>query len=340
MFKRQTLFVLGAGSSAEVGLPVGTQLAETIGKKVDIRYDGTKHTGQGDLDLYDNLTRGGAFTGQHALEFQSAGWRIRDGIRLAQSIDDFLDLHRSDKFMTTYGKAAIVKAILEAERNSKLFYNRFGGAERNAFDPALIADTWFVKFMHRLGRGIPKESASTLLNRVSFINFNYDRCLEYFLTHAIRALYNLRYDELPAILASLRLVHPYGAIGGDVEFGGRVDYSAEAQRIKTYTEQIEDASIVEQIREEVVRAECIVFLGFAYHSQNLSILNPRRKMDYKPVYGTAYKMSKADVEVVVNQIANFFDIPGSYAATGMVKLESLKSADLFDYYAKSLSGGD
>jgi len=53
MFHRQTLFVLGAGGSYEAGLPVGTELAKTIQKKMDIRLGEFNNTiGSGDKDLY------------------------------------------------------------------------------------------------------------------------------------------------------------------------------------------------------------------------------------------------------------------------------------------------
>ena len=38
MFESKTVFVLGAGASHEVGLPVGSGLAEIISKKLDIRF--------------------------------------------------------------------------------------------------------------------------------------------------------------------------------------------------------------------------------------------------------------------------------------------------------------
>ena len=136
------------------------------------------------------------------------------------------------------------------------------------------------------------------------------------------------------------MIHPYGAIGDDVQFGStHADYVAEAQHIKIYTEQIEDATIVDQIREEVLRAECIGFLRFAYHSQNMSILKPVSEMNEKHVYGTAYKMSDADVVVVQNQIAQFCKEPKNQMP--YAKLENkLKSTGLFDHYARSLTGGD
>jgi len=288
MFKRRTLFILGAGSSAEVGLPVGTQLADTIAKKLDVRYDHLRPIGEGDLTLFESVKMPFVRSGPDPSKVQFAGWRIRDGIRLAQSIDDFLDLHRNDKVMTIYGKAAIVKSILEAERNSKLFFNpHVGTAARKAFDPAIITDTWFVKFMRMLGRGIPKESATELFNRVSFINFNYDRCVEHFLSNAVQALYSLEGHQLQPIIAGLRVIHPYGSIGKEVAFGStRADYLGEAERIKTYTEQIGDDGVIDEVRAEVQSAECIVFLGFAYHSQNLSMLMSPQSMKHKFIYGT------------------------------------------------------
>jgi hypothetical protein len=95
------------------------------------------------------------------------------------------------------------------------------------------------------------------------------------------------------------------------------------------------------MQAEVLWAECIVFLGFSYHSQNVSILKPAHPMDHKPVFGTAFGMSDADVSVVATQIADFFGQPTSYKMSGMTKLENkLTCAKLFDNYARSLSGGD
>jgi hypothetical protein len=72
MFNRQTLFILGAGSSYEAGLPVGKGLAKLIGAKMDIRFDfGTTHVGSGDLDLFNHVTHR-ARSG--APRYQEAAW--------------------------------------------------------------------------------------------------------------------------------------------------------------------------------------------------------------------------------------------------------------------------
>jgi len=53
-------------------------------------------------------------------------------------------------------------------------------------------------------------------------------------------------------------------------------------------------------------------------------------------------MSDADVEVVSSQIATFFEpVMDSRGRARFINIENkLRSTDLFDYYAKSLTGGD
>jgi hypothetical protein len=183
MFRTQTLFIIGAGASAELGLPVGRALAQTIAAKMDIRFEfGLKHIGGGDLDLYQNITQQRR---DRIDEFQNAGWLIRDGVGLAASIDDFLDQHRTNEVANLYGKAAIVKSILEAERKSRLYFDRFGGSKTD-LNVANLTNTWLVKFVHMLGRNVPKENVREIFDPVSFIVFNYDRCVEFFLGNRCR----------------------------------------------------------------------------------------------------------------------------------------------------------
>ena len=56
MFHRKTLFILGAGASAEIGLPVGGGLASVIASKMDVRFEmGHRPIGTGDFDLYSRI---------------------------------------------------------------------------------------------------------------------------------------------------------------------------------------------------------------------------------------------------------------------------------------------
>jgi hypothetical protein len=341
VFNRRTLFIVGAGASAEVDFPVGTQLARNIGAKMDIRFErGFDPVGTGDHNLYSHIVH---LRRQDANQFQPAAFRIRDGIAFAQSIDDFLDQHRNDPYVNLYGKAAIVQAIVEAERSSKLFINRHEGVDK--FDAERLADTWFVKFMYMLSRGIPRDNVADIFDQVSFIVFNYDRCIEHFLINALQRAYSIRFEEAVAIVGGLQIIHPYGVVGdlSQVPFGAtRINCVALAESIKTYTEQLAAADVIAPIAAEMQRAECIVFLGFAYHSQNMRLLRPTEPMATKPIFGTGHRMSDSDIEVVSNNIASFFkQTLNSKQREHVIRIESkLKCAELFDNYARSLTGGD
>ena len=313
---------------------------------LDIRFaDGVNNVGSGDMDLFAHIRHGFR---HEANEYLRAGWIIRDGIRLSHSIDDFLDLHSQDARLNLVGKTAIVKSVLEAERNSKLFYQRQG----EDVDLALLQNTWFVKFMQMLGRGTSRENVRTIFDSVTFIVFNYDRCLEQFLLHALQRLYSIPDVDASQILSAVRIIHPYGVVGElqtrtayeGTSFGSgadlRADYVGLSKKIRTYTEQMTDQKLLTRIHEEVTKAECIVFLGFAYHTQNMRLLWPPKGMPHKFVFGTAYGMSDADTEVVSHQIAGRFT-PNmtSKMREDIIKIESkLTCAGLFDHFALSLPG--
>ena len=120
-------------------MPIGPKLAAAIGKKADIRFEHfNKPIGEGDLQLFTQITN---HMRTDTNEFQEAGWRIRDGITLSQSIDDFLDLHRHNPHVNLFGKAAIVKTILETGRASTLSLNR-DDSGRESFQPEKLADQY------------------------------------------------------------------------------------------------------------------------------------------------------------------------------------------------------
>jgi hypothetical protein len=113
-----------------------------------------------------------------------------------------------------------------------------------------------------------------------------------------------------------------------------------ARGIKTYTEQVRDEKMITTISNKLKEAEHIVFLGFAYHDQNMQLLFPAERFRYKPMFGTAFGMSDSDVNVVSDQLVGWFDkIPSAAQRSALIKIENkLKCADLFDNYAKSLTG--
>jgi hypothetical protein len=336
MFRKKTLFIVGAGASKEPDLPLGAEPASRISSKMDIRFEhGFEPIGTGDMTLFQQITyrRGGLPN-----EFQNAAWLIRDGVLLSRSIDDFLDVHRNDKYAQLYGKAAIVQCILEAERGSKLYFGQTSDLQK--FNPARLADTWLIKFMQVLTPGIPREDIRQIFDNVSFITFNYDRCIEFFLLNALQTVYGIREQEAQSALDELEIIHPYGVIDISVPFGTtQANWVQLSNNIKTYTEQIAAGDVTRRINAQIEAAEQIVFLGFAYHEQSMMLLNPPEELSTRPIFGTAYGMSDSDVSVTGHQLDAWFGGRDVRAyRRSLIRIENkLKSAALFDHYAKSLT---
>jgi hypothetical protein len=357
MFNRKTLFIIGAGAGFDIDVPVGRALAQDIAQRTLVKLDHgqlSKATVDEDLAL-SFFERGDPKANEYIKAFQL----IRNGVLLANSIDDFLNIHEDSPEVVTVGKAAIVRSILHAERHCKLYVDPSN--IYNKLDVARIRDSWFVKFMQVLGPGRKVHEVESVLDNVSFINFNYDRCLEYFLRHALALMYGIEPKQASEIVAKANISHPYGSVGPleRVPFGGiehsRLDYRDLSQAIKTYTERIEEQEILQNIKSAVREARCLVFLGFAYHKQNMSLLKPAPSRKVKQIYGTAYEMSDSDVSEVVEELGSYFPSrEGAPQEMGMMGIASagviadmhhnirienkLTCTLLFDYYAKSLAG--
>ena len=343
MFNRRTLFIVGAGASAEVDFPTGPQLARNIGDRLDF----TEGTKTGDRELLAKLRE--HYQPQTVIP---AALRIRDGIVLSPSIDEFLDIHKDDPDVQKVGKPAIARAILNAERESKLFIDSKNG--QVALDTRAVVDTWYVRLMHMLSVGIAKKDVHTITNSVSFVVFNYDRCLEHFLFHALQQQYAVSPDEAHDILQSTTIIHPYGTVGeldtdvdrSGVPFGGLLlqndDYVRRGKTIKTFAEAASD-EISLSVRDEVSKASCIVFLGFGFHKANMSLLTPGKLLDQIPIFATAYKTSDSNVESVKNDLGAMCKkvprINGSDINPFIYVDANLKCAQLLDAYSRKIQGG-
>jgi hypothetical protein len=337
MFRRRTLFILGAGASREADLPCGDQLALRISEKLNIQYSFGKYKGGGDGSLFDIFRtkfRSDVNTYLHAASL------IRDGIHLADSIDNFLNLHRENDELILLAKATIAKSILEAERESKLWYD-----DSNAYNSLKFRDlhaTWFAKFMKVLSKDVPRSLANTVFDNVSFIVFNYDRRLEHFLHHAVQRLYGFTHQEAASICDEAQIEHPYGVVaplriesGHGLKFGERdTNWIELASNIKTFTEQTLDGDQLNSIRTKVQSAECIIFLGFAFHEPNMIMLRPDSPIQPIPIYSTGFGFSDEDSRNLVIELSSMLkDSPRDTIRFG----NKLKCADLFDTYSRSLA---
>lgn len=211
MFTRKTLFVIGAGASFELGLPLGDGLKKSIAGLLNITFpDGWNQT-TGDYQIAEILKAKAQSEGNRDWNYLlHKCWLIRDALPGSLSIDNLLDAHRRDPDIAFIGKLAIAKAILTAERSSKLFVNLRTERELSFAD---VADTWLVPLFQLMSEGVSKEEAITLFDKLTFVVFNYDRCLESFLPLALRLYYGFSDNETIELIKNARIIHPYEARG-------------------------------------------------------------------------------------------------------------------------------
>ena len=197
--------------------------------------------------------------------------------------------------------------------------------------------------MQILTDGRRKENINQLFEDVYCITFNYDRCIEHFFFHALQNYYNIKPDEAAGIMQGFKIFHPYGMVGRLPWQGGRVstpfgadvsgrDLLSLAEQIKTYTERIEDEEAITEMRQLVQKAKVIVFLGFAFHQQNMRLIKPDQKSKAKRVFATARGISSGDTAIVEKQIK---DLLGT--ATPVILRHDLFCVGLFDEFRRSLS---
>ena len=311
---KKITFILGAGASKDFGLPTGAELTTAIADKVDIRFrDGIEQI-SGDRTITGALTQLARHPDGRQGDinpFLNAGWSIRDAMPQASSIDTFIDIHRQNKKLEVIGKLAIVSAVLDAERRSSLYIDPRQEEPRLPFGD--VASTWYSRLFQIIAAECPKEQLEDRLKQVSFIIFNYDRCLEHYLFHGLQNYYRINADEAAEILSTIAIVHPYGQVGdlpwqdrrAGIQFGSSASSAtllSLSARIKTFTEQIESHVEIENLQQLIVQSEIAVFLGFGFHTQNLKLLRSEQKTGIKRVFATAIGISDSDCKVLSGEI--------------------------------------
>jgi hypothetical protein len=308
----RTVYILGAGASKEVNLPMGVELKTRIAKAVDIRFEGGVRQVSGDYLITEALrlhVQSGVPPSRDINPYLHAGRRIRDGMPQAISIDNFVDAHVDDTRVATCAKLAIVRAILEAEDKSLLHVDRRSAQSRIEF--ARLEKTWYMPFFQLLTENCRKSDVNARLSSIAVVAFNYDRCIEQYLFYALQNYYGLQAEEASEALTRLEIHHPYGKVGSlpwmdprsGIEFGNEPNARQLLEissQIKTFTEGTDPATPeFQRITQLMSQASTLVFLGFAYHRLNLDLLFPPRVIvpssPLRRIYGTAFGISVDDV---------------------------------------------
>jgi len=312
MFNKKTVFVVGAGGSREVGLPMGEQLKSEIAQRVDIKFPDGYTQASGDRKITDALRLFSEKRGERDInQYLHAGWAIAAAMPQAISIDNFLHTHSEDQYIVQIGKLGIVSSILSAERSSSIYSRR---DDRIKFEN--VKTSWHNTFTRMLLEGVQRSRLDKVFENVSFITFNYDRCIEHYLSHAIANYFLLDIKQAQEIVSQLTVIHPYGRVGrlpwqhGDttgVEFGLDIHSSQMADvasQVRVFTERVEDETVVKAMHGLIAEARLVVYLGFSYGSMNLDLLSLTEAPEPRNVLGTAYNISKPNVESIIVDLKN------------------------------------
>jgi hypothetical protein len=314
------LFVIGAGASAELEMPVGQGLKAQIKGLLTFEFDGAFGPSKGSKSIASELERLFREEKLSNLQFKQLYYAAEiatKGLGLAESIDSYLDLHRENKEVSLMGKMAIVEAILAAEEKA---YKRLFNSEHTVIDLNFIENTWYAKLLRHLTRGKPKEDINNIFKNISFIIFNYDRAVELIFPMLLSYLYDVDLETAVSSFEKATIIHPYGKVGNLLHpsqgwargFGKKSKHLSEhALEINTFTEGESNITLAQSIDDAVARASTIVFLGYGFIEMNNSILMRAPIKKVERVFGTAKGLSSSDLTSISERICEGFHKPRS-----------------------------
>ncbi|OBQ83555.1 hypothetical protein [Mesorhizobium sp. WSM3873] len=329
MFRQKTLLILGAGASYELGLPTGNALKQEISEilkvhperdhLMDLQPRHDKIT-----DALNHVVRHGTADGStfKKAELLYACSRISASIPLARSIDNYLHSNKDSKAIELCGKLGIAYTILQAEADCLLKTEK--AAAPFQVDFSALKDSWYSRFGSLLFESSFDDMKEALKN-LTVIVFNYDRCFEHFLYHAIITYYGREPNEAADVVKNMAIYHPYGMVGhlpwtGEpltAEFGEKAEGGKLVQlagNIKTYTEGVDRrSSEIQAIHEAIRQATTVVFLGFGFIGLNMDLLladDGETMNTNKTVYLTSKGISDPDMRRVWKRITEQLWNPG------------------------------
>lgn len=208
--------------------------------------------------------------------------------------------------------------------------------------------TWYSHLTKLICENRRRDDLSNVFDNLSFVSFNYDRCIERYLPKSIANYYGIDAKEVENYSQALRIHRPYGIAGrlpwqnGDMalaEFGSEnvESLASVALEIRTFTQGMGDVSKQGEMHNDLVEAERIVFLGSAFHRQNLELLKIPGNKDVE-VLATASGISQNDQRIVKNELAEILGIPRKSIAD-QIALEPVYCEKLFVDNWRRLTAG-
>jgi hypothetical protein len=240
-------------------------------------------------------------------EHKNAMQRIRNSIVSADSIDDFISEWSEIPQLEAVAKIAISSQILAAERSSTLRFEGVPDALRTSHLRSFNS-TWLGRIVRRPDRA--RRDINAMLEDVSFVVFNYDRLIEQYIIQYSKYALNISDADCDTIISNLNIEHAYGSLGSltghhQVGFGEKEHYVPRAaQSIRTYNEDHPSEGI-EKVRNTISNSDTIIFLGCAYHEQNLDLIlgvEDDRRRDRR-IMGTALGVANRKLTRAIERLS-------------------------------------
>ena len=330
MLKTRTVFVVGAGASVDFGFPLGGKLKESIATLTNIELEWGNAT-RGDQVIADAMRIHANNTESVLQRLLSAGNQIVRAMPGAVSIDNFLHSREGNADINLIGKLGIARAILKSERESPLYVQSQRELNRSKANPYYFnlddspqfvsqPDSWLGKFAPLLCQGFHANQLDDLFENVSFIIFNYDRCVEHYLWHHLQQYFGIDEADASALLAKAHFHHPYGSVGAlpwqsgtgfTARFGldpSPADLLEVAAGIKTFTESVHN-EVRDNLADDLFKSNRVMFLGFGFIEQNMQLLALQTEGSIKNVYATALFMSDDSCAAIEDAVHDAFCLP-------------------------------
>lgn len=231
----------------------------------------------------------------------NTGHNNKEVIELGQVIDR-TNFRSIDALLSTYtefvevGKLLIAVCLLPKEEKDAAF-----SAEKRSTN-------WMLYLFEKM-QGQRLEHFA--LNRVTFVTFNYDRSLEYFLRRQLRDCYpKSSVAEVEEVLRGIKIIHVHGQLGGldqveygvdHLRYGGAVAKKA-ASGIRIVHEADSESIEFKNACFALEDAERVGILGFGYLSENMDRLRFAQTLSNKYVVGTCKGRTKPELNDVRSRI--------------------------------------
>jgi hypothetical protein len=231
MFKNSTVFILGAGANWHYGYPTGETLVKKVIEKAEIAasyFASSLHFQNTQRPNY--LAEGQSYDVQWPAQWKKAHAeciKLKRGLEQVKPlvIDYYLGWNPD---LQNIGRMLIAWVILECEA-----FSQISNANRPPSEQG--HDDWCRFIIHQIAIHC-KQSSDLLLNKVSFVTFNYDVSLENNLSKGLKHIQMFDERDVAQFLGGSRIVHIYGKIRDDVASAAKINWVVQGEDPKGFGE--------------------------------------------------------------------------------------------------------